>query len=101
MPTKADPDIRMKDCGTHYEYSCVYVDDVMFIAKDLMDYFEVMQYEYNLKGVGVPESYLGGDMEIHEDGHMAWSPSTYIKTITERIERLLESSLRSWQKSYI
>ena len=55
LPTKADPDIRMKDCGTHYEYCCVYVDDVIFVAKDPMAYLEVMKYEYNLKGVGVPE----------------------------------------------
>ena len=71
MPTKADPDIRMKDCGTPYEYCCVYVDDVIFVSKDPMAYLEVMKYEYNLKDVGVPEDYLGGDMEIYEDGHMA------------------------------
>ena len=95
MPTKADSDIRMKHIGTHYEYCCVYIDDVILVAKDPMAYLEVMKYEYNLKGVGVPEYYLGGDMEIHEDGHMAWSAKTYIKTISEKIARLLEITLRS------
>jgi hypothetical protein len=27
-PCKGDPDVWMKDCGTHYEYVCVYVDDL-------------------------------------------------------------------------
>jgi hypothetical protein len=29
LPCKADPDVWMKDCGTHYGYVCVYVDDLL------------------------------------------------------------------------
>ncbi len=36
--SKAHPDIRINDCGTHYDYYCVYVDDVIFIAKDPTKY---------------------------------------------------------------
>jgi Reverse transcriptase (RNA-dependent DNA polymerase) len=32
-PCKADPDVWMRDCNTHYEYALVYVDDIMFIGK--------------------------------------------------------------------
>jgi hypothetical protein len=31
---KADPDVWLKDCETHYEYVCVYVDDIMMFGKD-------------------------------------------------------------------
>jgi hypothetical protein len=33
-PCKADPDVWMKDCHTHYEYVLVYVDNLMFIGKE-------------------------------------------------------------------
>jgi Reverse transcriptase (RNA-dependent DNA polymerase) len=32
-PCKAGPDVWMTDCGTHYEYVLVYVDDLIFIGK--------------------------------------------------------------------
>ncbi len=51
-------DIRIKDCATHYEYCCVYVDDVIFVTNDPMNYIRMMEYEYQLKGVGVPEYYF-------------------------------------------
>ena len=35
-PSKADPDLWMKDCDTHYEYIVWYVDDVIVFSKDPM-----------------------------------------------------------------
>jgi hypothetical protein len=32
-PLQADPDVWMKDCITHYDYLCVYVDESMVMAK--------------------------------------------------------------------
>jgi Reverse transcriptase (RNA-dependent DNA polymerase) len=29
----ADPDVWLRDCGSHYKYLCVYVDDIMFFGK--------------------------------------------------------------------
>jgi hypothetical protein len=34
VPSKADPDVWLKDCGTHYEYICVYVDDQALAMKE-------------------------------------------------------------------
>ncbi len=64
FPSKVHPDLRIRDCGTHYEYCCMYVDDVIFVSLDPMQYICIMEYEYHLKGVGVREYYLGGDMEL-------------------------------------
>jgi len=79
----------------------VYVDDVIFVAKDPMKYIKIMEYEYQLKGVGVPEYYLGGDMEFSKDGKMSWSAKTYIKNISERIEKLFEICLKSWDSPMV
>ncbi len=73
LPSKADANIRMKHCGTHCEYCCVYVDDVIFIERNPMSYLDDMDYEYNLKGIGQFEYYLGGDMEVGRNRKMAWS----------------------------
>ena len=33
FPSKAENDIWMKDCGDHYEYIAVYVDDLLIASK--------------------------------------------------------------------
>ena len=41
FPSKADEDIWMKDCGDHYEYIAVYVDDLLIASKNpqwIIDY---------------------------------------------------------------
>ncbi len=76
------------------EYYCVYVDDVIFVSKDPMQQIRIVEFEYQLKGVGVPEYYLEGDMELGKDGKMSWSAKTYIKNVTDRIEKLFETCLK-------
>ena len=39
VPSKADRDLWMKDCGTHYEYICTYVDDLLGAMKDPAAFF--------------------------------------------------------------
>ncbi len=73
----------------------MYVDDVILVAKDPMKYIRIMEYEYQLKGVGVPEYYFGGDMELGKDGNMSWSAKAYIKNVSNRIAKLFETCLRS------
>jgi hypothetical protein len=33
-PSKADSDLWMKDCGTHYEYMAQYMDDILVFSKE-------------------------------------------------------------------
>ena len=40
-PCKADPDLWLKDTGMHYEYVCVYVDDVAVMMKDPESFFKI------------------------------------------------------------
>ena len=78
---KADPDLWIKDCETHYEYVLVYVDDLMCIGKNPQQFFDAMihQYNFKLKGVGTPSYHLGGDFFRDADGTLAWGATSYVK----------------------
>ena len=59
-PTHPDSDLLIRDNGTHYEYIGTYVDDLIIASKDPQMIIDHLSVDYNLKGVGVPEYYLGG-----------------------------------------
>ena len=102
-PSKADFDLWMKDCGTHYEYIATWVDDLLIMSKDPMPIIKELETEYKvLKGVGVPEYYLGGDIS-HQKHPMApkgtfltTSAKTYIKKVCDKIEPLMEWKLKNF-----
>jgi hypothetical protein len=81
FPCIADSDVWMKHCGTHYEYICVYVDDIMHMSKCPEELFTKLKdtYNYSLSGVGEPSYHLGGDFFRDKDGTLAWGASSYIK----------------------
>jgi hypothetical protein len=89
---KADPDVWMKDCGTHYEYVCVYVDDLAVMMKRPQDFFsELRRRSYKLKGVGEITYHLGGDFYRDPDGTLAWGAKTYVKRIIEQSQSIFGS----------
>ena len=65
FPSKADPDLWMKDCKGHYEYIARYVDDILVFSREPEELIKCLQVVYPLQGVGIPEYYLGGDFKIH------------------------------------
>ena len=95
---KADPDLWIKDCGTHYEYVLVYVDDLMCIGKNPQQFFDSLINEYNfkLKGVGQPSYHLGGDFFRDADGTLAWGAKSYVKKIVINYERMFGSKPREY-----
>jgi hypothetical protein len=54
----------MIDKSTHYEYLATYVDDILVWSKDPMAVIKPLEKIYVLKGVGIPEHYLGGNVEF-------------------------------------
>ena len=44
-PSKADFDLWIKDFGTHYEYICVYVDDIIAASLNADVFFGRVQGE--------------------------------------------------------
>jgi hypothetical protein len=87
-PCQADPDVWLKDCQTHYEYVCVYVDDIMFFGKDPQSFFNdlINKYGYKLKGVGKPVYHLGGDFFRDKDNTLAWGTTSYVKKMLANYE---------------
>ena len=79
----------MKDMKTHYEYVCVYVDDLLAIMKDPARFFDVLteKYHYKLKGVEEPKYHLGGNYYRDPDGTLAWGAQRYVTRILENFER--------------
>jgi hypothetical protein len=68
LPTKADTDFWIKDCGQHYKYITTYVDNVLVYSKDPMKIIKEIQRDYILKDIGVPRYYLAGDiLELKEE----------------------------------
>lgn len=45
-PTKADPDIWIRDAGRCYEYVCSYVDDLTAILKEPESFFEESRFRF-------------------------------------------------------
>ena len=90
--SKADLDLWYKWHEDHYDYLEMYMDDLLVWSKDLMKMIMAIKETYELKGIGYPEYYLGGDLLEIQDPHfvaknaiLALSAWTYIKnTLTLR-----------------
>ena len=65
--SQIDPAIWIMDCGTHYEYLIVWVDDLLICANDPMKTIAELKKRFTLKGVGRPEYFLGADMTFKTD----------------------------------
>ena len=100
-PSQADPDLWFKDCGTHYEYIARYVDDILIFSKEPQELIKCLQVTYSLQGVGVPEYYLGGDFKVVKKSNgietFTFCAKTFITNVCERIERLMEIVLKSFE----
>lgn len=62
-PYRADHDLWMRDKGDHWEYIAIYVDDLLGFSKEPMKIIDTIKKTYDLRGVGTPEYYLGGDFD--------------------------------------
>jgi hypothetical protein len=110
-PSRADADLYMKDCGDHYEYLAMYVDNILSFSRDPMKVIEELKKDYILKGVSEPMFYLGGDVEQlgqawkQEGIECALSASTYIKIPSRRsklwLARLYANTNLRWKKHTI
>ena len=82
FPSKAEPDIWMKDMGDHYEYIGVYVDDLIIASKDpqaVIDALMAKPHSFKLKGTGPVEFHLGCDYYRDDDGTLCVGPRKYIE----------------------
>jgi hypothetical protein len=91
--SKALSDVWMKDCGTHYEYLAVYSDDIIVASKDPKSVYDIIQKTYTMKGVGVPEYFLGAacgraDGPYNDKGSTSTlSAKVYLHNLIPRLEK--------------
>ena len=63
----------MQDCGTHYKFVCVYVDDLACVMSYPNLFFEELRNRgYKLKGVGEITYHLGGDFYTDPVCPLSW-----------------------------
>ena len=98
-PCEADPDLWMREMQDHYEYIAVIVDDLLIFSRcpqDIIDFLTKAE-GYELKGVGIPEYFSGADIEYDESkGCWIYSAKTYVKSVCEHIEKLLNIKLKNY-----
>jgi hypothetical protein len=99
--TKHNPDIKMVDKSSHYEYLASYVDDILIWSKDPMTVIKSLEKTYMLKSVGIPEYYLCGNVEFLGEASknqglgLALSAKTYIQNVIPKFEGLLGKEFKA------
>ena len=80
----------MKD---HWEYICVWVDDMLIISKDTKAIVDFLEKDYTFKGVGESKYYLGADMMQLEkpENIFVMGLGTYIKQCLSVYEQIFET----------
>lgn len=99
FPSKADPDVWIRDAGDVYEYVCVYVDDIIAAMKDpglFMSQLKSDPWNYKLKGEEEPRYHLGGDYVRDPDGTLCYSAKTYIKRLVNNFEVMFGHEPRTY-----
>ena len=89
FPSKADPDVWMREMNGLYEYIAVYVDDLAIASKSpelIIDALEAAKLK--LKGVGPITYHLGCDFDRDPDGTLAIAPRKYSDKMFDAYERL-------------
>ena len=66
VPSKANFDLWMRKKDDHYKYVTTYVDDILAFSRNPMAVIKEIQASYELKGIGKPEYYLGGNYHTVE-----------------------------------
>jgi hypothetical protein len=92
--TKHDPNLWMVDKSSHYEYLATYVYGILIWSKDLMVVIKPLEMNYMSKSVGIPEYYLGGNVEFlgeawkNQGLGLALSAKTYIQNVIPKFQGL-------------
>jgi hypothetical protein len=79
----------MKKRKDHYEYICVYVDDLIICSRRPEKIVKVLEgrHKFKLKGTGPIHFHLGCDYFRDKDGTMCYAPKKYIGKMIDEYER--------------
>ena len=90
FPSRAEPDIWMRDRGDHYEYIAAYVDDLLVLSRNAKLTLDALEnkHSFKLKGSGPITFYLGCDCFRDDDGNLCCAPRKYIEKTIGVCERI-------------
>ncbi len=90
FPSKAEPDIWMRDMGDHYEYIAVYVDDLLIISKNPKAIVDTLcnDHDFKVKGTGPITYHLGCDFFRDEEGKLCYAPKRYVQKMLKNYTRI-------------
>jgi hypothetical protein len=86
--------------SSHYEYLATYMDDLLFWSIDPMAIINSLKKTYMLKSFGIPEYYLGGNLEFlgeawkNQGLGYGFSENTYIQNVIPKFEGLFGKELK-------
>ena len=89
-PTRADPDlwIRLDEENNKYEYIATYVDDIIVVAKNPMQYIDTIKTKFPIRNIEeMPEYYLGNNLQVRHNRTIKVSSKKYISEIIDRYEK--------------
>ena len=95
FPSKAEPDIWMRNAGDHYEYIATYVDDLLIASRSpqsIIDALEAGPHKFTLKGTGPVKFHLGCDFFWDETGTLCVGPKTYIDRLAMQYHSMFGES---------
>jgi hypothetical protein len=99
FPSKAETDIWMQLVDDHYEYTCVYVDDLVICSKDPQGIIDKLSghHKFNLKGTGPIHFHLGCDyFRDHHDDTLCYGRRRYIDKMIQDFERMFGHKPRTY-----
>ena len=88
-PTRADPDlwIKLNNSGNKYEYIATYVDDLIIVAEEPMNYLNSIKEKYPIRNIELnPEYYLGNNLEVRANNTIKISSKKYITKVIRKYE---------------
>ena len=103
FPCKMEPDVWMKDCGDHYEYIAVYVDDLLIVSRDHASIIRELQvtHKFKLKGTGPISFHLGCDYWRDKNGVLCYAPRKYIEKCMDTFRRLFGTNPKQYMSPLV
>ena len=86
-PSRADPDLWVKESEQGYDYIATHVDDLIVVAKQPQEYIALIEQEFALRNIeSEPAYYLGTSLKRIEDGRIVMNSENYIKESIRKYE---------------
>ena len=85
QPTRADPDlwIKLDQENNKYEYIATYVDDIIVVSKNPMQYINIIKEKFPLRNIEeMPEYYVGDNLQMKQLSGASF-PSAFNPSCTE------------------